>query len=134
MAAFFKIGRWFPLTILAAMAFMFEPLRSGFVFANQSCELITDWETIRNSVSNPRHVIAYGILMLVAAATLRQNPILKAAIGVFLFSALLEIEQSFFVTGHCRSWDLIPNLLAIAWATIAFSIGMFCYKKIRAAK
>lgn len=134
MTAFLKLGKWLPLAILVALALAYEPLRSEFTFANQSCELITNWETIRNAIFNPRHIIAYGILFLVAAATLRQNKILKAAIGVFLFSAFLEVEQSFFVTGHCRSWDLVPNMLAITWAAVVFCIGVYCYNKMAALK
>ncbi len=119
-----KLARWLPIVILIIMALLFEPIRSGFVISNQSCELMTNWESVQNSVFNYRHVISYGILCLVAAATFRQNRVLKAIIAIFLFSVLLEIEQSFFVTGHCRSRDLIPNLLGIGLAAAIFGVGI----------
>lgn len=127
MILFFKLRRWLPLAILVAMALSYEPFRSGFVLANQSCELMTGWERVQSAIFNYRHIISYGILCLVAAITFRQNRVVKAAIVIFLFSILLEIEQSFFITGHCRSWDLIPNLLGIGLAAAIFLIGMQCF-------
>ncbi len=124
MPQFYKLKRWLPLAALVALALSYEPIRSGVVFANQSCELTADWERVQHSVFNLRHVIAYGILCLVAAVTFRNHRVIKAALVIFLFSILLEIEQSFFITGHCRSWDLIPNLLGIGIASIFFLLGV----------
>ncbi|MEE9374839.1 MAG: VanZ family protein, partial [Rhizobiaceae bacterium] len=119
-----KLIRRLPLSILIVLALSYEPIRSGFVLANQSCELLTDWERVQGAIFNRRHVIAYGLLCLAAAATFRENRILKAAIFIFLFSVFLEFEQSFFITGHCRSWDLIPNILGIGIASAIFLIGV----------
>ena len=126
-----KFRRWLPLAVLVVMALSFEPFRSGFGFANQSCELTTNWERVQYSVSNYRHVISFGILFLVAAATFRQNRVLKAVVTVFLFSGFLEFEQSFFTTGHCRSWDLVPNLLGISSAAVIFLAGDWCVSWMR---
>lgn len=128
MTSFSNFGRWLPLTVLALMALAFEPLRSDFVFANQGCELVTDWGRVKNSIFNLRHIVAYGLLCLVAAATFRQNRLVKAVTVTFLFSIFLEVEQSVFVTGHCRSWDLIPNLLAVGLAAAIFSTGATCFR------
>ena len=129
-----KIGKWLPLTILVGMAMAFEPIRSGFEFAYQSCELLTDWERVLGSVFNLRHVISYGILCLVAAATLGQDQVVKAMVAVFLFSVFIEFEQSFFITGHCRSWDLIPNLLGIGLAAATFLIGALSLRRVQSIK
>jgi len=123
-----EMKRWLPLTILVAVALSFEPFRSGFVLANQPCELTTDWERLQSAVFNRRHIISYGILCVVTAVTLRRHRVIKAAIAIFLFSILLEIEQSFFITGHCRSWDLIPNILGIGLASAILS-AVFKYSK-----
>lgn len=120
MTLFLKLRRWLPLIILVALALSYEPIRSGFVLANQSCELMTDWERAQSAIFNYRHIVAYGILCFVAAVTFRQNRIVMATTIIFLFSILLEIEQSFFITGHCRAWDLIPNLLGIGLAVMVF--------------
>ena len=128
MPLFFKLRRWLPLTVLVVMALSFEPIRSGFVLANQPCELITDWERLQSAVFNRRHIISYGFLCLVAAATFHQNRLVKATMVIFLFSVLLEIEQSFFTTGHCRAGDLIPNLLGIGLAAAIFLMGIWCLR------
>ena len=114
---------WLSLLILAGLALLFEPIRSGFTLANQACETSTDWQRAFASVFNLRHILSFGLLFLVAAVTLRNNRILKAAIGVLLFSAFLEFEQSFFLTGHCRVRDMIPNILGVGLAAIAFWVG-----------
>lgn len=129
MIKFSRLMRWLPLTVLSIMALSFEPMRSGFIFADQSCELSTDWERVRGSAFNYRHIMSYGILCLVAAATFRKKRVAKAVVTVFAFSVLLEIEQSFFITGHCRAWDLIPNLIGIGLAASLFLIGSWCLNR-----
>lgn len=129
-----KFLKWLPLTVLFILAILFEPLRSGFVLADQSCEVITDWERVRNSIFNRRHVISFGILCLVAATTFRKYRVVKAVVAVFLFSAFLEYEQSFFATGHCRAWDLIPNVLGVGLAAAIFLCGQWVLRRINERK
>ena len=115
-------ARWLPLILLVTMALAFEPFRSGFTFDTQSCEVLADWERTKSAVFNARHIISYGILCLVASATLRKNKVVMAVLGTFVFSAFLELEQSFFITGHCRLRDLIPNVLGIGLAAGMFQL------------
>ncbi len=126
-----RMVKWAPLTGLVILALAFEPLRSGLVLANQPCEFLTDWETVKSSLHNRRHIIGYGLICLVAAMTFRENRIAKAAIATFLFSVFLEIEQKFFSTGHCRLWDLIPNLLGITLAVGLFALGVWCKNRFQ---
>lgn len=134
MTQFYNIARWLPLTILIALAISFEPIRSGFELANQSCEFTLNWERVQSALSNKRHIIGYGSICLVAAVTLRKNRLLLATTGTFLFSVLLEVEQSFFRTGHCRVWDLIPNVLGIVLAAAIFLMGKWFVDQARRSK
>lgn len=117
--------RWIPFSLLVVLAAMFEPIRSGFVLANQACEFFTDQTRVLGSLLNLRHLIGYGVLFLAAAIALRGNRLGLAAIGIFALSIALEIEQSFFVTGHCRAWDLIPNALGIAMAATLVRLSKY---------
>ena len=125
------MARWLPVAILVAAALAYEPIRSGFTFANQTCDLTANRALIWSAVFNLRHIISYGILFLACAATFRENRIAKAALATFAFSAFIEFEQSFFATGHCRARDLIPNLLGIGLATILFMAGERGLKVLR---
>ena len=108
--------RWLPLLALVALALLYEPIRADFMQANQACEWRADVSLWIGSFGNVKHVVAYGVLFLAAAITLRGRHLGRAAIGVLVFSALVEFEQSFFVTGHCRAWDLLPNVLGVGLA------------------
>lgn len=88
--------RVWPLAILAIFALAYEPFRSGLTIANQSCELMADWERIGASVLNLRHLVAYGLFCLLGISAFGVNRLAGVAIAVFGFSILIEIEQSFF--------------------------------------
>lgn len=109
-----------PLIGLIVAALMFEPLRSGFALESQPCELAANWEQMARGVFNVRHIIGFGTICLAALFTFQKNPIVNASAFTLVFSILLEFQQSFFPTGHCRSWDLPPNLLAVGLANIAY--------------
>ena len=113
-----QLKKWLPLIVLTFLAMVFEPIRSGFQLESQACEWKTELATLKLALLNFRHVISFGILTLVAAATFKQNQTITVAIAVFMFSAFLEFEQSFFSSGHCRLWDLIPNICGIGIAAI----------------
>ncbi len=113
MSYLHQMQRWLPLVTLTVLALVYEPVRSGFTFSDQQCDLTANSGNVQSAFFNLRHIISYGLLCLVAAAAFRQYRLLTVAAGVFLFSVFLEIEQSFFSTGHCRLRDLIPNLVGI---------------------
>lgn len=94
----------------------------GFSFADRSCEPTRQWETARSSILDRRHLIGHAIVFLVAALALGRDRIATAAAATFPFSIPLEVEQSFFATGHCRAWDLIPNIVGIVGIGVAATI------------
>ena len=114
---------WLPLSVLLCLAVSFEPIRSSFNFANQPCEFIPTTSQLIASFSNLKHVVGYGLICLTALLTMRNKPIWHIAISVLVFSATMELFQSFFVTGHCRAWDLIPNVIGIVIAIVLFQTG-----------
>lgn len=115
--------KWLPLSVLVLLALAFEPLRSGFELANQACEFVTTWERVVGSLFNLRHIIGYGSICLAALVTLQNVRPLKVAVATFVFSVVMELQQSFFITGHCRAWDLVPNLVAVGLALALFALG-----------
>lgn len=115
--------RWLPLIALVALAIAFEPIRSNFAFANQSCEIFSTANQIAGAFLNAKHIVGYGLICLMALFTLRTIPIWQIAFGVLVFSAMMELLQSFFVTGHCRAWDLIPNVFGVGLAVTLFLTG-----------
>ena len=131
---FSKSRRWLPLAIFVAIAVVYEPVRSGFTLANQSRELMSDWERVKGAIFNLRHIIAYGLLCLLLAVTFRNSRLVTAMAVTFLFSILMEIEQSFFTTGNCRLRDLIPNLLGIGLAAGILLIGRFFSSRLHRFK
>lgn len=114
---------WLPLFVVLCLAVSFEPIRSRFEFANQSCEFVPTVSQLIASFSNLKHVIGYGLICLTALLAMPGKPIWHIAIGVLVFSASMEVFQSFFVTGHCRAWDLIPNVIGIVLAIVLFKTG-----------
>lgn len=109
-----------PLILLLTLATAYEPLRSGFNFASQSCEYFPTFGQFINSFINVQHIIGYGIISLIALLTLQNVAIWQTILGVLVFSATMEVFQSFFSTGHCRAWDLVPNIIGVSWALVIF--------------
>ena len=107
-----------PLLLLILIALIYNPLVSNFVIANQECRALTDIDTVLASFINFRHIIGFGVIYLIAVLTFVVHRMIHAVIIVFFFSFLIEIEQSFFIEGHCRAWDLIPNLVGISAASV----------------
>lgn len=122
MTHFLSQIKWLPLVILVTMAIAYEPMRSGFNLANQSCEYFPTASQFTRTFFNVKHIIGYGIICLVALFTVRNIAMWHTVIGVLIFSTTMELLQSFFVTGHCRAWDLIPNTLGIGLALALFLI------------
>ena len=114
---------WLPLAVVVLMAITFEPIRSEFTLANQPCEFIPTGHQFTAAFFNLKHTVGYGVICLLAIVTMRSVSVWRVVLGVLFFSAFMELFQSFFSTGHCRLWDLIPNLIGIASALALFLVG-----------
>lgn len=126
--------RWVPLVLLAGSAVAFEPIRSGFTLADQSCELTAGLQRVVGGIVNPKHLIGYGLIFVAATFALGRGRLASAAIGTFIFSALLEVEQTYFTTGHCRARDLIPNIIGIALAALLLRMVGFGRRTFRSGR
>ena len=119
----FDLRKSGPLLALAIVALVFEPIRSKLSLANQSCELVFSFHALLSAIFNFRHILFYGLLSLIAVIQFRDISVWKLCLSVLLFSALIEYEQSFFNTGHCRLRDLVPNMLGIASSVLIIKLG-----------
>jgi hypothetical protein len=102
------------------LAVLYTPFDSNFRMADKPCELWTSTEMVQRSVLNARHLVSYGILFLLGALSFRRHSLLKSASLVLVLSAGVELEQSYFVSGHCRARDLLPNLIGVAVAAFIY--------------
>ena len=125
-----RLLRWLPLAFIATFAVLFEPIRSGFNIANQPCEILPSSNQLAGTFFNVKHIIGYGAICLISLLTTRNNSIWHSIFGVFTFSIAMEFLQRFFVTGHCRAWDLIPNALGIGIAVAIFLGGRTLLPKV----
>ncbi len=111
-----------PLVLVATLAALAEPIGSGFTIDFQSCEFIPTSAQFAATFYNAKHIIGYGTICLIALFTLGGRNIWLPIVGVFIFSIAIEYLQSFFATGHCRAWDLLPNMIGIGLAVVIFLV------------
>ena len=113
---------WLRLTffVLAMLSLAVTPLDSKFRLANKTCEVRPALTMLLPSLFNPKHILAFAVLAAIASLGMQRRPALRAWLLVMLLSAVIEIEQLFFVSGHCRVRDLLPNLVA---ATVGVGVA-----------
>jgi VanZ family protein len=104
----------------AGLALAVTPFESKFERANKTCELRPQLDMLLPSLLNPRHILAFSVLAALASVSLERRPGLTAWLLVLVLSASIEIEQLYFVSGHCRVRDLLPNIVA---ATLGISVA-----------
>lgn len=109
-----------PLILAVALAILSEPIRSSFSIEIQSCEYLPTSTQFSATFFNAKHIIGYGVICLIALFTFQHRTVWFPIVGVFIFSITMEYLQSFFTTGHCRAWDLIPNAIGIGIAVFIF--------------
>ena len=102
--------------VLVLIAISFEPIRSGFALSDQSCGVLPTYRQLLGAIFNFKHIIGYGLICLLGFHLFDSFSKWGVMAGVLLFSGILELQQSFFETGHCRAWDMIPNFIAVALA------------------
>jgi hypothetical protein len=97
------------------------PLRAGFQFNPQPCELALSVPLAVYSLQNYQHVWRFALFFLMSRAQLRMRtwPAFGlAGLATLVMGALVEIAQGVTGTGNCRLRDLVPDaagaLLAMA--------------------
>jgi hypothetical protein len=111
------------------IALGYTPFNSGGSLRDVvACELSAPFSAWWTGISNVRHIIAYGVLCVLATACFVKHRLAKAVGGVLVISMLVESEQAFFTHGHCRVRDMLPNLLAVCiavllWTAVSFARG-----------
>lgn len=87
---------------------------------------------IVRTLANYRHIIAFGILFILASQCFRRGAFWKSAVVVLLLSVFVEVEQALFLNGHCRVRDILPNFVAVAVGTLIVSSVRFTARRLQA--
>ena len=118
--------------VLSVAAIAYTPVASEFVTASKGCEVIPPAGVIVRTLANYKHIISFCILFILASQCFRHGAIWKSAVVVLLLSAVVEAEQAFFLEGHCRVRDLLPNLIAVGFGALIVSSVRFATGRRRA--
>ena len=120
------------LVALSLAAIVYTPIASNFVISYEGCEVIPPVGVIVQTLANYKHIISFCILFILASRCFRRGAFWKSAIFVLLLSAFVEVEQAFFLDGHCRIRDILPNLIAVGLGILIVSSVHFSAKHLRA--
>ncbi len=119
------------LIALSAAAVVYTPIASDFVTAHKGCEVIPPEGVIVRTLANFKHIISFCILFILASQCFRRGAFWKSAVVVLLISAFVEVEQAFFLEGHCRVRDMLPNLVAVGVGILIVSSVRFAAGRLR---
>lgn len=111
---FERKGTWLraAFVTLAVLSLSITPLQSKFQRADKTCEVRPQLDMLLPSLLNLRHLLAFSVLAALASLSFRRRPALTAWLVVLFLSALIELEQLYLTSGHCRVRDLLPNIVA----------------------
>lgn len=130
------LPRWVPWALFAALslaALSFTPISAGFTLRTEfSCELLPSWQLAVASLANPRHLLSFSVLTVVAVWAFGTRNLWVAALVVLVLTGLVEFEQMLFADGHCRLRNMLPNLAAIAMG-VAVALAIARLVRRRAA-
>ena len=116
---------------LSVAAIVYTPIASDFVTAYKGCEVIPPAGVIVRTLTNYKHIISFCILFILASQCFRRGAFWKSAAVVLLLSAVVEVEQAFFLEGHCRVRDILPNLIAVGVGILIVSSVRFTAGRLR---
>ena len=109
--------------VCTLVALGYTPAQSGAVLRNTAaCELSAPLELWWLGLNNPRHIVSYSILCVIAATSASTHRLSKAVVSTLVISVLVELEQACLLAGHCRVRDLLPNAVAVCPAAFAFRV------------
>ncbi len=103
------------ILIYALLILLYTPLQSNFLMHIGEPNFKITPLAISISLINTLHIIGYGIMALLFLHYLSGVKVnfWKIFVIVFIYSIFIEVSQIFFVEGHCRLRDLIPNIMGI---------------------
>lgn len=122
--------RWLPFIALSIFALTVTPVKSGFEFSLKGCGIVPHGEQLSAAFTNYRHLVSYFVLFLSAAFAFGRSRLRAAAIATFALTLLVEFEQAIMMDGHCRTWDLIPNAIAIMAGLLVSAAVAFIWRKL----
>lgn len=104
-------------------AALWIPARAGFHGVWRPCEWHVPLAMAVHSLTNYPHIILFAIFFVMTWIQFRDRPVFAfaiATVAVLAMGALVEWEEGFAGTGHCRIRDLIPDSVgALVGATLA---------------
>ena len=120
--AFFVLGvlslrrvRWAYITFVL-MGLLYFPVKVGFRFDPQPCELTFNLPLAIHSLSNYPHIVLFALFFVMTIAQFRMSnwsAFAWAAAATIVMGVLVEVEEGLTNLGHCRSRDLIPDAVGI---------------------
>lgn len=103
--------RWAYITFVL-LGLLFFPLRVGFRFDPQPCELAINTQLAIYSLTNYPHIVLFALFFLMTSAQIRLSKwsaFAWAALAGMVMGVLVELAEGVTGKGHCRVRDLIPN-------------------------
>lgn len=97
---------------LIALAIVYFPVRSNFLFVYRPCEVGVDWSLAVYSVLNFTNLFLFFAFFLMVAAQLPMSRPRHFAIAIGMtvaMGAMVEVSETMWGRGNCRVRDLIPD-------------------------
>ena len=88
------------------------PMRVGFRFNPQPCELTPSLSLAIVSLTNYAHIVLFALCFVITSAQFRRSnrsAYAWTALITLVMGALVEIAEGITGKGHCRLRDLIPD-------------------------
>jgi hypothetical protein len=95
---------------------MYFPLKTGFRFDPQPCELTCGLSPAIHSLTNFAHIVMFGLFFVITSLQFRDwnwPVFMWAAALTLLMGAMVEIGEGVTHQGHCRLRDLISDSAGI---------------------
>jgi hypothetical protein len=112
--------RWAYITFVL-LGLLYFPASVGFQFDPRPCELVFGPSLAAHSLTNYAHIVLFACFFLMTSARLRMadwSGFARAAPAAFVMGGLVELAQGLTGKGHCRSRDLIPDVVGILLGSV----------------
>jgi len=107
--------RWAYIAFIL-LGLLYFPLKVGFKFDPQPCELSPSFELALFSLNNTPHIVLFALAYVITSAQflmLKWSNFVWAGVITIFIGALVEIAQGVTGRGHCRLRDLIPDTVGV---------------------
>jgi hypothetical protein len=120
------------------LGLLYFPTSTGFRVDPQPCELTFDLPLAAQSLSNYPHIVLFSFFFVMTTRQLRMSGWRRFgwSIGMTVtMGAAIELAQALSGNGHCRTRDLIPDVIgALLGLMIVVLGGMIARKLFKAGR